>query len=141
MDKEVSAIIDLGVKVHHNQRLGKDFTIEDLKKNGADAVLIAIGAHKAKKMRVKNEDIPGVIGGIDFLRKVVLGEDVNIGTKVAVIGGGDTAMDCARVAKRCGARDVTLIYRRSQEEIPALQHEQDETIEEGVEFRLLDRSR
>ena len=98
---------------------------------------MAIGAHKAKKMRVKNEDIPGVIGGIDFLRKVVLGEEVNVGNKVAVIGGGDTAMDCARVAKRCGAEDVTLIYRRSQEEIPALQHEQDETIEEGVDFRLL----
>ncbi len=137
LDKEVSAIIDLGVKVHHNQRLGKDFTIEDLKKNGADAVLLAIGAHKAKKMRVKNEDIPGVIGGIDFLRKVVLGEEVNVGKKVAVIGGGDTAMDCCRVAKRAGAEDVTLLYRRSQEEIPALQHEQDETIEEGVDFRLL----
>jgi formate dehydrogenase major subunit len=137
LDKEISAIIGLGVKVHHNQRLGRDFTIDDLKKNGADAVLIAIGAHQAKKMMVKNEEIPGVIGGIDFLRKVVLGEEVNIGKKVAVIGGGDTAMDCARVAKRAGAEDVTLLYRRSQEEIPALQHEQDETIEEGVEFRLL----
>ncbi len=137
LDKEVSAIIGLGVKVHHNQRLGKDFTIEELKKNGADAVILAIGAHKAKKMRVKNEDIPGVIGGIDFLRKVVLGEEVNVGKKVAVIGGGDTAMDCCRVAKRAGAEDVTLLYRRSQEEIPALQHEQDETIEEGVDFRLL----
>jgi formate dehydrogenase major subunit len=137
VDKEVSAIIGLGVKVHHNKRLGEDFTIDDLKKNGADAVLIAIGAHKAKKMMVKNEDIPGVIGGIDFLRKMVLGEEVNIGKKVAVIGGGDTAMDCCRVAKRAGAEDVTLLYRRSQEEIPALQHEQDETIEEGVDFRLL----
>jgi len=137
LDKEISAIIDLGVKVHHNQRLGRDFTIDDLKKNGANAVLIAIGAHQAKKMMVKNEDIPGVIGGIDFLRKVVLGEEVNVGKKVAVIGGGDTAMDCARVAKRAGASDVTLVYRRSQEEIPALQHEQDETIEEGVDFRLL----
>jgi formate dehydrogenase major subunit len=137
LDKEVSAIIDLGVKVHHNKRLGKDFSIDDLKKNGAGAVLIAIGAHQAKKMMVKNEDIPGVIGGIDFLRKMVLGEEVNVGKKVAVIGGGDTAMDCCRVAKRAGAEDVTLLYRRSQEEIPALQHEQDETIEEGVEFRLL----
>ncbi|GAX60179.1 molybdopterin oxidoreductase,molybdopterin-containing subunit/ NuoG subunit of NADHdehydrogenase I [Candidatus Scalindua japonica] len=137
MDKEISAIIGLGVNVHHNKSLGKDFTIDDLKKNGADAVLIAIGAHRAKKMMVENEDIPGVIGGIDFLRKVVLGEEVNVGKKVAVIGGGDTAMDCCRVAKRAGAEDVTLLYRRSQEEIPALQHEQDETIEEGVEFRLL----
>ena len=137
LDKEISAIIDLGVAVHYNQRLGKDFTIEDLKSNGAEAVLLAIGAHKAKKMGIKNEEAGGVIGGIDFLRKVVLEEPVKIGRSVAVLGGGDTAMDCARVAMRCGARNVTLIYRRSQEEMPALQHEQDETMGEGVEFMYL----
>lgn len=137
LDKEISAIIDLGVAVHYNKRLGRDFTIDDLKSNGAEAVLLAIGAHKAKKMGIKNEEAEGVIGGIDFLRKVVLEEPVKMGRSVAVLGGGDTAMDCARVAMRCGARNVTLIYRRSQEEMPALQHEQDETMEEGVEFRYL----
>ncbi|MDR4497529.1 MAG: NAD(P)-binding protein [Candidatus Scalindua sp.] len=137
LDKEISAIIDLGVKVHANKRLGRDFTIDELKNNGADAVILAIGAHKAKKMEIKNEEIEGVIGGVDFLRKVVLEETVNVGRSVAVLGGGDTAMDCARVAKRCGAENVTLIYRRSQEEMPALQHEQDETMEEGVDFRYL----
>ncbi len=137
LDKEIEAIIGLGVKVNYNQRLGKDFTIDELKGNGADAVLLAIGAHKAKKMAVKNEDVEGVIGGIDFLRKVVLNEPMEIGKRVAVIGGGDTAMDCARVARRAGARYVTLIYRRSQEEMPALQHEQDETMEEDIEFNYL----
>ena len=136
LDGEISSIIDLGVHVHLNQRLGKDFTLESLKQDGNGAILLAIGAHKASPMWIDNEDLPGVIGGIDFLRKVVLGEKVEIGQRVAVIGGGDTAMDCARVAKRMGV-EVTLLYRRSQAEMPALQHEQDETTGEGVEFRFL----
>lgn len=136
LDAEIQAILDLGVNVHYNQRLGTDFTIESLKQNGADAVLLAIGAHKAKPMWLDNEDLPGVIGGVDFLRKVVLNEEVGPTGRVAVIGGGDTAMDCARVAKRLGA-EVTLLYRRSQAEMPALPHEQDETMGEGIEFRFL----
>ncbi|MBF0284497.1 MAG: FAD-dependent oxidoreductase [Magnetococcales bacterium] len=136
MDREIQAILDLGVKVHHNQRLGKNFSIADLQQMGFGAVLLAIGAHKAKPMRIANEDSPGVMGGVDFLRKVVLGEKVEMGRRVAVIGGGDTAMDCARVAKRLGA-EVTLLYRRTQAEMPALPMEQHETIEEGVEIRFL----
>ncbi len=136
LDAEIKAITDLGVHVHYNKKMGVDFSIDDLKNDGADAVLIAVGAHSSKPMRVENEDAPGVIGGVEFLRKVVLGEEVNAGKKVAVIGGGDVAMDCARVAKRLGT-DVTLLYRRTQKEMPALQHEQDETIGEGVEFKYL----
>ena len=138
MDQEIKAILDMGVEVHHGQRLGTDFSIADLKTQGFGAVLLAIGAHKAKPMRVANEEVPGVIGGVDFLRKAVLEEPVGIkqGTKVAVIGGGDTAMDCARVAIRLGA-EVTLLYRRTQAEMPALELEQEETHEEGVTFRFL----
>ena len=136
LDSEINSILDLGINVHYNTRLGVDFTISDLKNNGADAVLIAIGAHKSKPMWVENEDAPGVIGGIDFLRKVVLGETVDHGKKVAVIGGGDVAMDCARVAKRLGL-EVHLLYRRTQKEMPALKHEQDECREEGVIFNYL----
>ncbi|MBF0416967.1 MAG: FAD-dependent oxidoreductase [Magnetococcales bacterium] len=136
MDREIRAILDLGVTVHYNQRLGQDFTIAGLKSQGFDAILLAIGAHKAKAMRVPNEDVPGVMGGVDFLRKVVLNEPIEIGKRVGVIGGGDTAMDCARVARRLGA-EVTLIYRRTQAEMPALPVEQEETHEEGVEFRFL----
>ena len=136
LDGEINSIIGLGVDVKFNQKLGKDFTISDLKSSGTDAVLLAIGAHKAKPMRIENEDVGGVIGGIDFLRKVVLKEKIETGKRVAVIGGGDTAMDCARVARRLGA-EVTLLYRRSQKEMPALLHEQEETMEEGVEFRFL----
>ncbi len=136
MDKEIKAITDLGVKVNYNQRLGTDFTIADLKSNGFNAVLLATGAHKPKPMRVENEEAEGVIGGVDFLREVVLGNITDIGKKVAVIGGGDTAMDCARVSRRLGA-DVTLLYRRTQAEMPALEIEQEETIEEGVDIRFL----
>jgi len=138
MDGEIKAIIDLGVDVHLGQWLGKDFTIDSLKKNGADAVVLAIGAHKSKLMGIDNETADGVLGGIDFLRMVVLKEDTTVvaGSKVAVIGGGDTAMDCCRVALRMGAK-VDLLYRRSQEEMPATPIEQEETEEEGVEFRFL----
>lgn len=136
LDNEIQAILDLGVEVHTGKKLGEDFTIASLREDGFDAVLLAIGAHLAKPMRVENDDAEGVIGGIDFLRKVVLGEQVDVGKNVAVIGGGDTAMDCARVARRLGA-DVTLLYRRTQAEMPALPMEQDETMEEGVEFRFL----
>ena len=138
MDAEIKAITDLGVKVVHGQWLGKQLSIEGLKKSGYDAVLLAIGAHKSKAMWIDNEDSTGVLGGIDFLREVVLKNDTGVGpdSKVAVIGGGDTAMDCARVAIRLGAK-VELLYRRSQEEMPALHHEQIETMEEGVRFRFL----
>ncbi|MBF0207638.1 MAG: FAD-dependent oxidoreductase [Oligoflexia bacterium] len=152
LDAEIKTITDLGIEVHTNRRLGKDFTISDLKQNGADAILITIGAHLSKSMGIENEHGPGVIGGVDFLRKVVLGEKIEMGSssgigksesvamsgrkKVAVVGGGDVAMDCARVARRLGTT-VTLIYRRSQEEMPALAHEQHQTQEEGVEFRFL----
>lgn len=136
LDNEIQAILDLGVDVQTGKKLGEDFTIASLKEDGFDAVLLAIGAHLAKPMRVPNDEAEGVIGGIDFLRKVVLKEPVEVGKKVAVIGGGDTAMDCARVARRLGA-EVTLLYRRTQAEMPALPMEQEETMEEGVEFRFL----
>ena len=136
MDREIQSILDMGVKVHYNQRLGKDFTIASLKEQGFGAVLLAIGAHKAKPMRIANEESPGVIGGVDFLRQAVLGEVTKAGPRVGVIGGGDTAMDCARVARRLGA-EVTLLYRRTQAEMPALPAEQHETSEEDIEMRFL----
>ena len=136
LDGDINGIIDLGVKVHCQRQLGQDFTLEDLKTQGFDAILLAIGAHKSKPMGVDNENTPGVMGGVEFLRQIVLGEKIKKPQKVAVIGGGDVAMDCARVARRLDA-EVTILYRRTQKEMPALQHEQDETIEEGIKFRFL----
>ncbi|MBF0160099.1 MAG: FAD-dependent oxidoreductase [Magnetococcales bacterium] len=136
MDREIQAILDLGVPVHYQKKLGRDFSMADLKKRGFSAVLLAIGAHKSRAMGITNENAPGVMGGIDFLRGVVLGEEIKVGHKVAVIGGGDTAMDCARVAKRLGA-EVTLLYRRTQAEMPSMPQEQHEAIEEGILIRYL----
>ncbi|MBF0154040.1 MAG: FAD-dependent oxidoreductase [Magnetococcales bacterium] len=138
MDGEIKSILDMGVAVHHNQRLGRDFTIADLKGRGFGAILLAIGAHKAKPMRVPHEEAPGVIGGVDFLRKAVMGEPLHIGkgSRVAVIGGGDAAMDCARVARRQGS-EVALLYRRTKKEMPASPIEQEETHEEGIDIQYL----
>ena len=135
LDQEINSILDLGVKVHYGQKLGRDFSLSELQ-NKSDAVLLAIGAFKSKTMGVEGETLPGVIGGIDFLQDVVLNRHERVGKKAAVIGGGDTAMDCCRVALRKGY-DVTLLYRRTQEEMPAADYEQHETQEEGVEFRFL----
>ncbi|MBF0297671.1 MAG: FAD-dependent oxidoreductase [Oligoflexia bacterium] len=136
LDAEINSIVDLGVHTHMNKKLGRDFTITDLKRDGFDAVLIAIGAQGSKSMGVDNEHVAGVVGGVDFLRRVVMGENFSHPKSVAVVGGGDVAMDCARVAKRLGAK-VSLLYRRTQAEMPALPIEQHETEEEGVEFKFL----
>ncbi|MBF0361502.1 MAG: FAD-dependent oxidoreductase [Oligoflexia bacterium] len=136
MDAEINSIIGLGVHTHMNKKLGRDFTITDLRNEGFNAILIAVGAQGSKPMGVDKERVPGVIGGVDFLRRVVMGENFSHPKKVAVIGGGDVAMDCARVARRLGS-NVSLLYRRTQAEMPALPHEQHETEEEGVHFKFL----
>ncbi len=137
LDWEVSLIERLGVEFKTNMRLGEDFTINYLKKLGFNAVYIAIGAHSSKKMGVIGEDLPGVIGGADFLRSMSLNGHTSIGKSVAVIGGGNTAMDTVRTAKRLGAERALIIYRRGWDEMPAQAIEIHEAKEEGVEFHLL----
>ncbi len=136
LDKEIEGITKLCGKVETSTRLGKDFTIDSLKKDGYDAVFIAIGAQASSSMRVDGEDSPGVIAGIDFLRNVVMGNETGLGKKVAVVGGGNTAMDAARTALRMGAK-VTVVYRRSRAEMPANAEEVEQAEEEGVEFVFL----
>jgi len=133
--KDIDTVIKTGIKVELNKRLGKDITLDELRKN-YDAVFIAIGAWKSRKMGVEGEDLPGVIHGIEFLRKVNTGEPVEIGKRVMVVGGGNTAMDVARTCVRLGA-DVTVVYRRSRDEMPANKQEVEEAIEEGVKFEFL----
>lgn len=136
VDKEVELIQNLGVKMHNNIKLGKDISIDELK-NDSDALVLAVGAWKSSPMRVKGEDSQGVFGGIDFLRNVVLGNKVEIGEKVAVCGGGNTAMDACRTAVRLGAKEVYIIYRRTRNEMPADEIEIKEAEEEGVVFKFL----
>ena len=134
---EIKMIIDIGVDLKTNKRLGRDFTIKSLFNEGYEAVFLAIGAHISQKMKVEGEDIPGVYSGTDFLRDVVLKNPVNLGKRVAVIGGGNTAIDGTRVALRLGAEEVSLIYRRSRAEMPASEWEVKEAEEEGVKILFL----
>ena len=136
LDKEIALIEKVGVKMVNNVKLGKDFTIESLKAEN-DAVIVAVGAWKSSSMRTPGEDLKGVYGGIDFLRAVIKGNPPAIGERVAICGGGNTAMDACRTAVRLGAKEVYVIYRRTRAEMPADQLEIDEAEEEGVIYKFL----
>ncbi len=134
--KEVAAIEKLGVEMKNNVKVGADISFEEIK-NGADAVLVTIGAWKGSSIGCEGENLEGVLSGIDFLRDVNMGNRPEIGKNVAVVGGGNTAMDACRTAVRCGAENVYVIYRRTRAEAPAEDIEIEEAIEEGVEFLFL----
>ena len=136
LDKEIALIKGLGVEFINNFKIGVDASLDDIKSQN-DVVVVAIGAWKSSKMRVKGEDLQGVLGGIDFLRDVTLGTSPDIGTRVAVCGGGDVAMDACRTAVRLGAKEVYIIYRRTRDEMPATPFEIDDAEEEGVQFKFL----
>ena len=138
IDREVAMIEDLGVQFRLNTRLGTDVTIQDLKREGFEAILIAIGAHSSLKLRIPGEDdFPQVINAIEFLRNVALGERHMPGKKVAIIGGGNVAMDAARTSIRLGSQEVTIVYRRSRSDMPANVEEIEQAEEEGVKFIFL----
>ena len=135
--REVKAIENIGVTLVNNARIGETMTLESLRE-GADAVLLAIGAQDAWGVSCPGEDLVGVLSGIEFLRRVNEGDAPDFsGKSVAVVGGGNTAMDACRTAVRCGAESVYVIYRRTRAEAPANDVEIAEAIEEGVDFRFL----
>lgn len=136
LDSEIALIEKLGVRLVNNVKFGRDITL-DMLKSVNDAVILAPGAWKSSPMRVKGEDINGVYGGIDFLRSVIQGNPVPIGKKVAICGGGNTAMDACRTAVRLGAKEVYVIYRRTEKEMPAEEIEIRESKEEGVIYKFL----
>jgi heterodisulfide reductase subunit A-like polyferredoxin len=136
LDYEIKIVEDLGVEIKTNVLLGKDVTIDSLKKDGFKAVYVAIGAHKDLKLGIDGENADGVISSVDFLREVNMGNRNSIGKKVLVVGGGNVAMDAARTALRLGS-DVTVVYRRSREQMPANIWEIEHAEEEGVKFDLL----
>ena len=136
LDKEIENIEKMGVQIHYSKRLGKDYTVESLK-NKYDAVFVAIGAWSSSKMGCVGEDAEGVLGGIDVLYRVAKGEKVDLGKKVCVVGGGNTAIDAVRTAVRLGAEEVTLIYRRTENEMPAEPDEIRDAKAEGVKFKFL----
>ncbi|NLY70380.1 MAG: formate dehydrogenase subunit alpha [Clostridiales bacterium] len=136
IDEEVAQIEQMGVILKPNTKVGVDISFEDIRKE-YDAVIIGIGAWLSTGTGCPGEDAEGIIGGIDFLRKVVKKEKVELGDSVAIVGGGNTAMDACRTAVRLGAKKVYNIYRRTKDEMPADRIEILEAEEEGVIFKNL----
>ena len=136
LDQEIAAIAKLGVTMFNNAKVGDGLTLDGLQES-SDAVLVAIGAWTSSSMRVPGESLNGVMGGIDFLRHVALNEPSGIGERVAVVGGGNTAMDACRTAVRMGAKEVYIIYRRTRDEMPADALEIAQAEEEGVSFKFM----
>ncbi|MCL2579391.1 MAG: FAD-dependent oxidoreductase [Oscillospiraceae bacterium] len=136
LDAEIDAIEKMGVKFVGNIKVGRDLTLEYLK-NTYDAVIVAVGAWTSTPLGCPGEELDGVFGGIDFLRDVAMNNPVFTGRKVAVVGGGNTAMDACRTAVRLGASEVYNIYRRTRNEMPAQEIEIIEAEEEGVIFKNL----
>ena len=135
LDAEIQRIVDMGVELKLNTAVGKDVSYEDLKKDYR-AVFMGIGAHVGLQMKVDGEDAENVMTGTDFLHRINSDESVDVGNKVVVIGGGNTAIDAARVARRLGA-EATILYRRTRKEMPAIEEEIKGAEEEGVKIELL----
>jgi NADPH-dependent glutamate synthase beta subunit-like oxidoreductase len=135
LDAEIAKIEKLGVEIRCNTIIGKDIAYEDIKKD-YDAIFVGIGAHKGKLLRCEGEDASNVYTGTFFLHKVNSGENVELGSDVIVIGGGDTAIDAARMAKRAGAK-VTIFYRRTRNEMPAIDEEIEGALEEDIAIEYL----
>lgn len=133
LQQEIKLIQQSGVKIHLNVEIGKDISFTDLRTKH-DAVYVATGTQFSNKINVPGECLPGVYHGLDFLRAVNLGQHVKIGQNVVVIGGGNTAIDAARVALRLGSEDVTVLYRREIEDMPADPREIHDALEEGVKI-------
>ncbi|UCG70900.1 MAG: FAD-dependent oxidoreductase, partial [Thermoplasmata archaeon] len=137
LNQEVKNITSLGAELKTSAPIGKDNNFNELFKEGYDAIFVGVGAHIPREMRVPGEDLEGVLAATDLLRDVNLGKDVKIGKKVAVIGGGNVAMDAVRTSLRLGAEKVMIIYRRAEEQMPADPMEVEESREEGVEYHFL----
>jgi NADPH-dependent glutamate synthase beta subunit-like oxidoreductase len=129
LDAEIKAIAQVGMDIKANTRVE---SLDDLFAQGYQAIFLAIGAHQGNKIGVEGDDSPGVIDAVALLRQASFGEKVRLGDKVAVIGGGNVAIDAARTALRLGTKDVTIIYRRTRAEMPASPEEVEGALEEGV---------
>ena len=134
VEEEIDALAQLGIEIRTSMRLGENLAFSDL--DGYDAIFIAIGQSLSRDLGVPGEDANGVIHGIHFLEKLYRGDEVDVGPRVAVIGGGNTAVDAARSARRLGS-EVTILYRRTRQEMPAIDEEIIEALEEGIVIEYL----
>jgi len=138
LNSDIDYILKSGVSLKTDTALGRDFSLDGLFKDNFEAVFIAVGAHKSMKMKIPGEDAAGVIPSMHFLTRVNLGKDLDLGQKVAIVGGGNAAIDAARVAVRNkDTTDVTILYRRTRKEMPAYEEEIEEALEEGIDLQFL----
>jgi NADH-quinone oxidoreductase subunit F len=138
IDKEIESILDNNITVRCNTTLGRDITIDTLFEEGYDAVFLAFGAHKSLRLNLRGEDLPGVYPSIQFLKAFNQRGENLASERVGVVGGGNSAVDAARVAVRQpGVKHVTLFYRRTREEMPAFEEEIEAAIQEGVHLETL----
>lgn len=132
VNEEINILKELGVEFKTGIEVGKDITLKELRQQGYEAFYIAIGAQSGRKIGIEGENAEGVIAGVDFLRKVNLGEDIKLKGNVVVIGGGNVAIDVARTAERVGSERADIFCLESREEMPALNEEIEETLAEGI---------
>jgi NADH-quinone oxidoreductase subunit F len=139
IEKEIAYIIKCGVDIKFDTPINVNFTVEDLRKSGFDAVFIAAGAQRSQRIGIPGEieDLEGFYHGLRFLRDVKVGKPVRIGRRVAVVGGGNVALDASRTALRLGADEVNILYRRSREEMLVTEVEYNEAVAEGVRINFL----
>ena len=134
---EIDVITRLGVEIRTGVRIGENKTIDGLFGEGFKAVFVGVGAHKSRKLGIPGEDLEGLVHGVNFLRDLNLGKEVEVGERVAVVGGGNVAIDAVRSAIRLGAKEAFILYRRSREEMPADDMEIEEAEEEGIKLHFL----
>ncbi len=137
VEKEIEIIKKLGVSFKTEVFWGKDFTLSGLKRDGFDAIFIAVGACKPIELGIPGEHLRNVYHGVDFLKAICMEDPLKVGKRVAVIGGGNVALDVARSALRLGAEKVTVLYRRGQKEMPVTKEELEEALEEGINIEYL----
>lgn len=132
-ERDLKPLEELGVRFHYSKRAGRDFTLAQLRRDGFDDIVITVGAQLGKTLGLENEDCAGVIDALDFLRQARENDPVELGRRIGVVGAGDTAMDCARVARRLSGNDVCVVYRRTIDQMPADREEVAHLREEGIE--------
>jgi NADH-quinone oxidoreductase subunit F len=132
--REIEEISGVGVNIRVNTRVS---SVNELFEHGYHAIFLAIGAHQGAKLRIEGEDSPEVMEGVSFLREINRGNEVKVGDRIAVIGGGNVAIDASRSALRLGAKEATIIYRRTRDEMPASEEEIEEALLEGVKIEFL----
>ncbi|MFH1486181.1 MAG: FAD-dependent oxidoreductase, partial [Chloroflexota bacterium] len=134
---DIDDIVNLGIEIRTSTPIGEDLTLEDLRRQGYEAILVASGAHKNRRLGIPGENLPGVVDSVAFLQALNLKQPVTVGSRVVVIGGGNSATDSARVALRIGAKEVAIVYRRTRSEMPAAEEEIEDALQEGVKIEFL----